>query len=58
MSDTLEVTILRAMEWERAKGAINAVMVSFVTMGESRFERLKELKNKFEAEFGDMSGID
>lgn len=58
LEDSKELKTLRYMEWERAKGSLNAILASYWTTGQQDFQELKDLVGNFIDEFGGKGGLD
>ena len=61
MIETDTIKIMRYMEWERAKGSINAIITSYTDIsaeGMERFDRVNDIANEFKKTFGEEAGID
>jgi hypothetical protein len=57
MEDSKEIKTMRYMEWERIKGGINAILVSYWNPNCSYFDEAAKIAEKFIEEFGEKSGI-
>ena len=53
-----EIKTMRAIEWERAKGSIRAVLASMWDAGQDKFTELDEMADEFMTKFGEEAGID
>ena len=58
MSDSKEIIAMRAMEWERAKGSIRAILALYWNLGSEKFNELDKIAKDFFTEFGEKGGID
>ena len=61
--DSMEIKTMRYMEWERVKGGLRAILVSYwcplgATEPDKEHVALTTLAEKFMQEFGEQSGID
>ena len=52
------IFILQAMEWERVKGGINAILAAYEEEYGDLFDTVAPIAKKFIEEFGEKSGID
>jgi len=56
MADSREIKTMRAMEWERVKGGINAILSSYWDFDD--YGKLDVIVDEFLERFGETSGID
>ena len=56
MADSREIKTMRAMEWERVKGGINAIFSSYWDFDD--YGKLDVIVDEFLERFGETSGID
>ena len=58
MSESKEIMTMRAMEWERVKGRIKAILVSYWDLDDTTFNELNKISDEFITKFGELGGID
>ena len=65
MADSIEIRTMRAMEWERVKGSIRAILAAYWDWDQTRdpsedlsWKDLNTLAEDFILAFGEAAGID